>query len=99
MMKAMPLALAAAALVIGTVAAQAESSSAKMNQGASEPSPGHQMQDKSGPGASEYAPGRQSENRPTSPNDTPGHQMHNDTGPGASEYAPDHNKEGDTRKE
>jgi hypothetical protein len=96
-MKARFLALATTALLIGTVAAQAESSSAKM--GASENSPGHQMQNENGPGASEYAPGRQSENRPTSTSDTPGHQMQNDTGLGASEYSPGHNKEGGTQKE
>jgi hypothetical protein len=98
MMKAKSLALTAAALVIGTMAAQAESPSAKMDRGASESSPGHQMQNTPGPGASEYAPGRQSGNPPNGPSDTPGHQMQNDTGPGASNYAPGHDNEGNTRK-
>jgi len=95
-MKPTSLALTAALLVIGTTAAQAESSSAKMDRGTS--SPGHQMQNEGSPGASEYAPGRQSENRPNGPSDTPGHQMQNDTGPGASQYAPGHNKADDNRK-
>jgi hypothetical protein len=98
-MKARFLTLATAALMLGVAAAAQAEDSAKMNQGASESSPGHQMQDESSPGASEYAPGHQSENRPSGPSDTPGHQMKDETGPGASAYAPGHNKEGDTRKE
>ena len=92
-MKVPVLALAAAALIMGAVGAQAEDS-AKMNQspGASESSPGHQMKEESGPGASEYAPGRQSENRPSGSSDTPDHQMQKNTGPGASEDAPGHNE-------
>ena len=51
--------------------------------GASDSSPGHQMQDgakstKSGPGASEYAPGHKMQDAKKS------------TAPGASEYAPGH---------
>src|SRR4029078_8468441 len=98
-MKAHFVALATAALMLGVAAAAQAEDSAKMNQGASENSPGHQMQNESSHGSSEYAPGRQSENRPSGPSDTPGHQMQDETGPGASGYAPGHNKEGDTRKE
>ena len=97
-MKAHFLALTTAVLLSVAAAAQAEDSG-KMNQGASESSPGHQMKQDSGPGASEYAPGKQSENQPSGSSDTPGHQMQDETGPGASAYAPGHNKEDDTRKE
>jgi len=58
-------------LMLGVAAAAQAEDSAKMNQGASENSPGHQMQNESSPGASEYAPGRQSENRPSGPSDAP----------------------------
>jgi hypothetical protein len=97
-MKAHFFTLATAALMLSVAAAAQAEDSAKMNQGGSESSPGHQMQKESSPGASEYAPG-QSENRPSGPSDTPGHQMKDETGPGASAYAPGHNIEGDTRKE
>ena len=94
-MKDLFVALTALALMFGAVAANAEDS-AKMNQGASESSPGHQMQNKSSPGASEYAPEHGSENLPS---DSPGQQMQDETYPGASAYAPGHNKDGDTQKE
>ena len=98
-MKARLLTLTIATLMVGVASAAQAGESAKMNQGPSESSPGHQMQNESSHGASEYAPLRQSENRPSGSSDTPSHQMQDETGPGASAYAPGKNKQDDTRTE
>ena len=71
-----PILIASTLLVAGSALAQSGS-----NQGVSEKTPGHQMQDatkSTAPGASEYAPGHKMQNAKKS------------TAPGASEYAPGH---------
>jgi hypothetical protein len=79
-MKVSHLALAFAAIMLSTAPTFAQNSG--KNSGASDYSPGHQMQNDGGSsarGASEYSPG---------------HEMKNDQnpseGPGASEYSPGH---------